>query len=572
MRNATLLVLILPCLLAIAFSVQAQTVPTAGLLLWLKADALVSKAGEPVTVWTDASGNGRQAVFTPINGKGVAPIFAVNAINGKPAVRFAGNSLLRVEALPLGAYTIVAVFKTTAGSEMLYEHSDGIHSYAVCKDGCSLTTGIDSTISVKRGRVRTDKDATGAAAATWAAGAPSITVTTFDGTDNGLCLYLNGTPQTLNPTTEGNLNSRNVVTAHFDLGARAYYGDMGFHGDLAEVIVYDHALSAPELTQLQTTLQKKYGAAPPPPAAITVTDYNWLQLPAENLTASVGNARGTASNGYGVPEDFLWGNYVWIPDGALTANGTGDYWACVQFDQPRNVTRVRVQWWYQEGTGIRKYTIQGSADGRTWTDIGVYDHKTMLTGGSREYHDVPVTSGHYLAIRVYVKAGDYQYGKDDRGGPGLLAIEPIGSGTVVPGKVNWANGPTFHTVITNNNCKFDGLRYNDGYLFDDEQERTGSEGTWPPGSYAQLDLGTARTLNKMVVAWDSGWAGNTFNIAYSADGVTFTPVSGKSAPLNYNHWSATGFTFTPATARFWRITDAGGAQYNLLNQVMVYGP
>jgi len=259
-----------------------DAVPATGMLLWLKADALAKNTGDPVTGWTDASGNGRTAAFTQVNGKGVPPTFAAGAMNGKPAVRFAGNSLLRVSALPLGPFTIAAVFTTTANGEMVYEHSDGTHSYAVCRDGCLLTTGIDSTLSVKRSRVRADKDMTGKTAGAWAAqGGPVLAVTTFNGTDDSLQLYLNGAAQPLNQAEVNGLNSHNTVTAFFDIGERAYYGDMAFHGDLAEMIVYDHALSAPELTQLHSALQRKYrlsGSAPSIP-----TDGLHLWLKADSL-------------------------------------------------------------------------------------------------------------------------------------------------------------------------------------------------------------------------------------------------------------------------------------------------
>jgi len=237
-------------------SETSMMLPRSGMLLWLQAEMLSKNPGEAVSIWPDASGQGRRAVFTPVNGKGEAPTFAAHGMAGKPAVHFAGNSALRVDALPLGAYTIAIVFQTTTSGEMLYEHSDGLHSYLMNKDGCYLSTGLGGTVSVKRGRLRTEKDA---ACETWAAGKPQVCVQTFDGTDDGLQLYRNGVLQALALTNTGNLKTLSTVTMPFFIGVHAYFGTQQLQGDIAELLVYDHALSATEMAQLNNALLHKYG-------------------------------------------------------------------------------------------------------------------------------------------------------------------------------------------------------------------------------------------------------------------------------------------------------------------------
>ncbi len=302
--------------------------------------------------------------------------------------------------------------------------------------------------------------------------------------------------------------------------------------------------------------------------------YNWLQLPFGYVTPTIGSTGGASGSGYGNPADFIWGQHVWIPTGTMTNNGAADYWAAVTFDQPRNVSKVRVQWWYSEGTGIKKYYVQGSNDGSAFSDIGSYDYGSMQLNGARDWKDVTVASGTYLAIRVYVKAGDYAYGNANRGGPGIYAIEPLGIGKLSLDEINWANKPIYNTTATNNFATFNGNRFNDGYLFDDEGTRTGyNSGLWPSNSYAQVDLGTARSINKSIVVWDSGWVGVSYNISYSTDGTNFKPVTNKSAVMNVDNWAATAYTFTAVKAQYWRITDCPGTPgYSLLNQVMLYGP
>ncbi len=311
------------------------------------------------------------------------------------------------------------------------------------------------------------------------------------------------------------------------------------------------------------------------PNAVEVTNYNWLQLPDTYVTPTVGGT-GPTGTGYGSgPVDFRWGHWVWIPSSGMTVAGTGDYWAQVKLDQPRNVTKVRVQVWTDGNDKLKKYYVQGSSDGSGFADIGSYDYGSMQTGIARDWKDVTVTPSSYLAIRVLIKAGDYQLTGGGYGGPGILAIEPVGAGKLENDEVNWANKGTFNTATANSaGLYFNGLRYNDGYLFDDEGSRTGkNSGAWNTGEYAQIDIGSSRFINKVVIVWDSDWKGNGFDILYSDDGSVFTAVSGKSAAVGNVGASATTITFNNAKGRYWRINNVTTAtSYALINQIMLYGP
>ena len=88
------------------YTINAENLPTAGMLLWLHADAITGVSnGGAVTTWTDSSGNGYNAVYVNPNGE-VAPTYVANVFNGLPVVRFSGDNLLQVSSLPLGPYTI----------------------------------------------------------------------------------------------------------------------------------------------------------------------------------------------------------------------------------------------------------------------------------------------------------------------------------------------------------------------------------------------------------------------------------------------------------------------------------
>src|SRR5439155_17313853 len=57
-----------------------------GLKLWLKADALALNNNDPVSTWTDSSGNGN----SPTSSGTKRPTYKTNVLNGKPVVRFDG--------------------------------------------------------------------------------------------------------------------------------------------------------------------------------------------------------------------------------------------------------------------------------------------------------------------------------------------------------------------------------------------------------------------------------------------------------------------------------------------------
>lgn len=62
-------------------------IPTAGLQLWLKADAGVTLDGSTVSRWADQSGNGNDAIQMDAPRQ---PLFVKGGLNGKPTIHFDG--------------------------------------------------------------------------------------------------------------------------------------------------------------------------------------------------------------------------------------------------------------------------------------------------------------------------------------------------------------------------------------------------------------------------------------------------------------------------------------------------
>jgi prepilin-type N-terminal cleavage/methylation domain-containing protein/prepilin-type processing-associated H-X9-DG protein len=316
-----------------------------------------------------------------------------------------------------------------------------------------------------------------------------------------------------------------------------------------------------------------------------VSNYSWLQLlPAGNITLTVGSQsvadtdNSGAVTGHDNLLNALWSTWTWIPNGTLTGNGTKDWWATLKLDKPRNVTKVKTKWWSSAGESatIKKFYIQGSSDGITYTDIATKDFGSFQNSTDL-YAEVPVTVGDYKYIRLLIKTGDYTYGNANRGGPGIHCIEPIGSGLVNANEVNWGHRDSFTTTISNPGTGWYQTtnRWHDGIMMDDGGNRQGGSPTaWPASCYAQIDLGTPRNISKMTIVWENAYVGNNSStIEFSTDGTTYSAVT-KSAPIQHGSTSrgGTSYTFGPTVARYWRLSGVSGSSYCLFNQILLFGP
>jgi len=308
-----------------------------------------------------------------------------------------------------------------------------------------------------------------------------------------------------------------------------------------------------------------------------VKDYSWLQLPTEEITPFVGSeitVDPMNMSGYtraGAIDCFRWGTQMWNPSTGLTTAGQRDYWAGLLFSEPRNVHRVTVQVGVATGHAkVRRFRVEGSEDGTDFDEIGFYDFGAMVDISGNVFAPVTldVTPGDYVAVRVRFNGHqgdtvdpDYT-GNHDYGGPGLVLLEPFGDGLVAGESVNLANRDVFYSIVTSTLELPGTTAINSGSLLPDgSPERHRSQVPWDPETrYLQIDLGEAQAVWRTVLKFRSSSAvvANVF-FAASTDGVTFAPVSGRSAPIlhtndDYGRYTAVEYTFPPVEARYWRIT------------------
>lgn len=219
-------------------------------ILWLKADALGLSDNDPVSTWTDSSGNGNDATSTG----GARPTFKTAIVNGMPVVRFDGSDdFMKVTALPYGAFTIFYVYNVSTGG-IIGEHSTnggsnsgdyhyqpgGAHFAANATGGGGALSAFDST-------------SPSIGTSTWL-----LISRTMDGTHAGHLAWVNGVSVTRSSFVGTSNPGTATITDDYYIGARA--GTALFTaGDIAEIIIIPSVLSDPDRESIEAGLDLKYG-------------------------------------------------------------------------------------------------------------------------------------------------------------------------------------------------------------------------------------------------------------------------------------------------------------------------
>jgi hypothetical protein len=208
----------------------------AGLQVWLKADAIVAADGSSVTTWDDSSSANHD--FTQ-GTAGSRPTYQTNELNGLPVVRFDGtdDSMLGgdLSASFPSAATLFTVYTTRDTEYSVYDHetNDGFW-----REG---TTGNGYFRCFRSARIN------GYPATMPATGSHQFTLLSSAATYNA---WLDGA-------------DKGAQAAAYMAGAGHIIGLNGGSGysdiDIAEVLVYNSALSAPNRALVETYLNDKWG-------------------------------------------------------------------------------------------------------------------------------------------------------------------------------------------------------------------------------------------------------------------------------------------------------------------------
>jgi hypothetical protein len=230
------------------------------LVLWLRADTIAGVAdGGALTTWSDESGQGNDFTQATADKK---PLYKAGIIGGQPVVRFDGSNDLLVCSSNFSTAqvgTVAFVYRLTA---------------AVANYETLLSTTLDSG-STKWVIVRAYRHSS----------TPNACLSVFNGADSrllGSTTIAAATNYALIIKTDGSTTSMRLngandpIVANYGANTGAWWGDVAnrtlfalgaykndgesqfLKGDLAEVIVYDAALSAGDIAALEAYLSEKY--------------------------------------------------------------------------------------------------------------------------------------------------------------------------------------------------------------------------------------------------------------------------------------------------------------------------
>jgi len=240
----------------VAFLATSPAVPPTGLVTWLKADTGVTSSSGKVSQWADQSPAGNNAVQSS---SGNQPTLVTGAINSNPALSFDGSSsyltIADGSSLRSSNISILAVATRAGGSDYSYivskpyyngSWSSPFIAYQLLYD----PNGVPYTQCTVSGSV--SSPATLPAAVN--TGQPYLLNFTYDGTTESI-RQNGGTPGTTSISGSidyGDTTSKNVVIGQADGG---YF----LNGQIAEVLIYNRALTDTERQQAEAYLANKYG-------------------------------------------------------------------------------------------------------------------------------------------------------------------------------------------------------------------------------------------------------------------------------------------------------------------------
>jgi hypothetical protein len=230
-------------------TVASAPVPTKGLELWLRAGyGVTAGATGKVTSWA-VEGSPLKASATTAE---ESPSIAAAAINGKPAVRFDGQSNMLEVPMSIDTkvspeLTVISVWQSATAEKSrlrkLYGADDG---------GYDRAAGIDDRAADGSNYTVFGGNAGVVGIFTFTANTPYITVENYD--VKKLNTWVDGAPAKTGVDTE-----YGDMPPHFFIGGTGRVYHEPWMGDLAEMLVYKRTLTDDERKKVEDYLAAKYG-------------------------------------------------------------------------------------------------------------------------------------------------------------------------------------------------------------------------------------------------------------------------------------------------------------------------
>jgi hypothetical protein len=396
----------------------------ADLQLWLRADAGVyedagtdpAEDGDPVVQWNDQSGQNNHATRNGSNGD---MTFETGELGGQPTVSFMGGS--GDDHLTVASYTPADTDDLTV---FVVARADAQSSGGSAIRPLIFSGGPDNgTGAFAISTVRDQSASLGYFGRNYNSPYPynDYTATTdspnfSDGVGHVIVLRLSGAAGGGNGTFTGYYDGdtkeiHNGGTSTPGNGAVQIGGDPGsssrrFAGDMAEILIYDRALTAGERNQVGWYLQQKYGLGGShtnpslyPPSLLAAWEFNADDVSGSDVAAGGGAAADTT----GTLQDN-----ASAAGGVLTLDGTGDY---LQFGnnlaELRNLDAMTLCAWVKAGdssTAMRRI-VEHEDNIYFWQESGDFRYTTHGGGGQANSSTAPAGGMWQHVCAVLEQAG-----------------------------------------------------------------------------------------------------------------------------------------------------------------------
>lgn len=251
-----------------------------GLVGWWKADSLSQSNGSGVSSWPDSSGHGQTLVQATGS---LQPLFTTNVINGLPALRFDGTDDKLVATA--SSYTQPTHWFIVTKAADATQYLQWVHSgQEIMRRDTDLRVESYSGISASNATMTHDGSA-------W-----DYFSIEFNGAST--MGYRIGN---VNYPPWGDAGS-NATGTTLTVGNHASVSARAFHGDIAEIIVYNRALTSSERESVFTYLKNKYFSS----GTSTVTSDLDLRWAVRNVVTSDADLRWKVSNTVTQDLDLRW--------------------------------------------------------------------------------------------------------------------------------------------------------------------------------------------------------------------------------------------------------------------------
>jgi hypothetical protein len=231
-------------------TVNTTPIPTTNLNLWLIGDNGVTQSGGVVSAWADQSGNGLNASQGTSTYR---PTYVTSSMNGHAIVRFNGsNNYLNVASGFANFTSGVSIFVVAKPSyanwwDRFIDFGTGspTNNLVFARNGNSNTLSYETYNGSW-----SDLDATNAIPVNTA-----YVLEVVQSSSGSTSIYKNGTSLSMGTVTlPTNVTRTQNYIAKSDGGSDGYY-----EGDIAEIIIYNSALSTTNRQTVETYLRTKYG-------------------------------------------------------------------------------------------------------------------------------------------------------------------------------------------------------------------------------------------------------------------------------------------------------------------------